>query len=237
MRKLVYIMMFAVTSLLMGCGSSEIESWNSSMVWFTDTLINFTNMSQPEVPMGGTLKIPVPLTVASDVATSDRTVAVELSKKPSDSRTLVNVPATGLVRAGKLTDTLYVELTNSSHLDEVYDTLCVRILPSIDFEPGLPAYQRVTICLHNGYAKPSWWDDTAVQQLGYFSQLKMEVIEAVMGEIKDPRGDTSTWSYDDMELKYNLYMFNDYITQHDIRYPSTDAYAPGQRPNFYWYNY
>ena len=87
MRKLIYAALLTVSSLFVGCGNSDIESWNSSMVWFADTLINFTNMAQPDVPMGGTLKIPVPLTIASEVATSDRTVAIELVRKPTDNRT------------------------------------------------------------------------------------------------------------------------------------------------------
>ena len=107
MRKLIYAALLTVSSLFVGCGNSDIESWNSSMVWFADTLINFTNMAQPDVPMGGTLKIPVPLTIASEVATSDRTVAIELVRKPTDNRTQVVVPATATIHAGKLADTLY----------------------------------------------------------------------------------------------------------------------------------
>lgn len=234
MRKLIYAALLTVTSLFVGCGNSEIESWNSSMVWFTDTLINFSNMAQPDVPMGGTLKIPVPLTVASEVSGSDRTVVIELVRKPADNRTLVEVPTTATVRAGKLADTLYVDLTNSTHLDEVYDTIAVRILPSSDFQPGLKAYQTATICLHNGYMKPEWWDSDADRYLGYFTQLKMKVIVAVMEGIIDPRSDKDKWSSSDLELQYNIYRFNDYVEQNDIRYPDKDPNAPGTRPKFGW---
>lgn len=234
MRKLIYAVILTVTSLFVGCGNSEIESWNSSMVWFTDTLIDFTNMAQPDVPMGGTLKIPVPMTIASDVSNSDRTVAIELVRKPSDNRTQVEVPTTAMVRAGKLTDTLYVDLTNSAHLDVVYDTIAIRVLPSSDFQPGLKAYQTATICLHNGYMKPKWWVSDTDRRLGYFTQLKMKVIEAVMGGIIDPRGDKDGWYSDDLELQYNIYRFNDYVEQNDIRYPDDDPNAPGQHPQFGW---
>lgn len=234
MRKLIYAAVLTVTSLFVGCGNSEIESWNSSMVWFTDTLIDFTNMAQPDVPMGGTLKVPVPITIASDVANSDRTVTIELVRKPSDNRTQVEVPTTATVHAGKLTDTLYVDLVNSAHLDEVYDTIAVRVLPSSDFQPGLKAYQTATICLHNGYQKPKWWDSDADRKLGYFSQLKMKVIEAVMGGIIDPRDNKKGWYSSDMGLQYNVFRFNDYVEQNDIRYPNTDVHAPGQRPEFGW---
>lgn len=234
MRKLIYTVVLTVTSLFVGCGNSEIESWNSSMVWFTDTLINFTNMAQPEVPIGGKLQIPVPLTVASDLVNSDRTVTIEMLRKPADSRTQVVVPTSATIRAGKWADTLYVELTNSAHLDEVYDTIAIRVLPSSDFQPGLKAYQTATICLHNGYVKPTWWDSDAERSIGYFSQLKMQVIEAVMGEIIDPRTEKDYWSSSDLELQYNIFRFNDYVEQNDLRYPDTDPNAPGQRPKFAW---
>lgn len=232
MRKLIYAAVLTVTSLFVGCGNSEIESWNSSMVWFTDTLIDFTNMAQPDVPMGGTLKVPVSMTIASDVANSDRTVAIELVRKPSDNRTQIEVPTTATIHAGKLTDTLYVDLINSAHLDVVYDTIAIRILPSSDFQPGLKAYQTASICLHNGYMKPKWWVSDTDRRLGYFTQLKMKVIEAVMGGIIDPRGDKDGWYSDDLELQYNIYRFNDYVEQNDIRYSNDDPNAPGQRPKF-----
>ena len=84
MRKLIYAALLTVSSLFVGCGNSDIESWNSSMVWFADTLINFTNMAQPDVPMGGTLKIPVPLTIASEVATIIRKTKCSRSAKRND---------------------------------------------------------------------------------------------------------------------------------------------------------
>lgn len=234
MRKLIYAALLTVSSLFVGCGNSDIESWNSSMVWFTDTVIDFTNMAQPDVPMGGTLKIPVPLTIASEVATSDRTVAIELVRKPTDNRTQVEVPATATIHAGKLADTLYVDLVNSAHLDVVYDTLAVRILPSNDFQPGLKAYQTATICLHNGYVKPEWWNSDCDRILGYFSQLKMQVMDVVMGGVSDPREDKNKWSSSDLRLQYNLFLFNDYVEQNDIRYPNDDPNAPGERPEFGW---
>ena len=35
------------------CSDSEIDSWQSKFVWFTDTLVNFSNIQQPDVAEGG----------------------------------------------------------------------------------------------------------------------------------------------------------------------------------------
>lgn len=238
MKKIVYLFGMVASFLFVGCGDSEIGTWNSSMAWFKDTLINFTNMAQPDVPMGGTLKIPVPIAVASDMIDRDRVVNIEIVAKPNDSRTQVEVPATAVIRANHTTDTLYVSLINSAHLDEVYDTLAIKVIPSADFQLGLGANLTTKICLHNGYVKPSWWDDDADWTIGYFTQLKMKVFEAVTGNLDDPRSDKTYWdTWGDMKLKYTIYMLNDYVQQNDIRYPDDDPNAPGEQPSFDAYSY
>ena len=238
MKKIVYLLSIIAPFLMVGCGDSEIDTWNSSMAWFKDSLVNFTNMTQPDVPLGGTLRIPVPISVAADMSNHDRVVNIEVVANPSDSRTKVEVPTTAIIRANHTTDTLYVSLINSSHLDEVYDTLAIKVIPSADFQPGLPAYQMVKICLHNGYLKPSWWDDEAEWSLGYFTQLKMKIFETVIGNLDDPRGNKAYWDpYGDIQLYYNIYILNDYVQQNDIRYPDDDPNAPDEQPYFGGYSY
>lgn len=237
MKKLKYLLLVALSLQLAGCGRSEIDSWNSSLVWFTDTLIDFTNMAQSDVPMGGTLTIAVPLTIAADLSDKDRTVNVEVAKQPNDSRTSFELQTPVVIRANHTADTLYVNLVNSEHLDEVYDTLAIRVLPSEDFEPGLLEYQEVKICLHNGYLRPEWWDDDAERHLGYFTQLKMQVFETVTGGLEDPRSNTSYWDSNDLALQYVIYQLNDYIENNDIRYPDDDQNAPGEQPSFSWKSY
>lgn len=233
MRKLSYMLLTAFAALqLASCGDSEIDSWQSKYVWFTDTLVNFSNMQQPDVAEGGTLVAAIPLTVAADVSDKDRTVNVEVVGQPKDSRTRFEVQNPVKVRAGRLVDTMYVNVINSSHLDQVYDSITFRVLPSEDFEPGLLAYQKTTLCLHNGYTQPSWWTSSCNNYLGYFTQLKMEVYAKVTGGTEDPRSNTKSWSSSDLALQYTIFLLNDYVEQNDIRYPADDPNAPGERPSF-----
>lgn len=239
MKKTFIVFLTAFAAMLIAsCSEREIDSWESKgYVWFTDTLIDFTNMSQPDVPIGGTLTAAIPLTVASDVADYDRTVNVEVSRQPHDSRTQYKVKNPVIIRAGHTTDTMYVEITNSDHLDVVYDSISFKVMPSEDFDPGLKAYQNMTLALHNGYVRPSWWDSSAQSYIGYFTQLKMQIFVAVTGGTDDIRTETSYWSSTDLAVQYWIYLLNDYIEQNDIRYPDDDPIAPGQTPSFSWRSY
>ena len=237
MRKLSYMLLTAFAFITMAsCSDSEIDSWQSKYVWFTDTLVNFSNMQQPDVAEGGTLVAAIPLTVAADVSDKDRIVNVEVMGQPKDSRTKFEVQNPVKIRAGRFVDTMYVNVVNSKHLDQVYDSITFRVLPSEDFEPGLFAYQKTTLCLHNGYNRPDWWDTRGEMYMGYFTQLKMEIFVKVMGNTDDPRTE-SYWSDSDLALQYCIFMLNDYVKQNDIRYPDDDPNAPGQQPMFDFWSY
>lgn len=237
MKKILYFFLTAlVAAPFVSCSDSEIDSWQSKYVWFTDTLVNFSNIQQPDVAEGGTLVAAIPLSVAADVADHDRIVNVEVVGQPKDSRTQFEVQTPVKIRAGRLVDTMYVNIKNSSHLDQVYDSITFRVLPSEDFEPGLVAYQKTTLCLHNGYNRPSWWDSRGEMYLGYYTQLKMEVYVKVTGGTDDPRSE-SYWSSNDLALQYCIFMLNDYVKQNDIRYPDDDPNAPGQQPMFDFWSY
>ena len=237
MRKLSYIFLTALTALqVSSCSDSEIDAWQSRYVWFTDTLVNFSNMQQPNVAEGGTLVAAIPLTMAADVSDKDRVVNVEVVGQPNDSRTKYEVQNPVKIRAGRFVDTMYVNVINSNHLDQVYDSITFRILPSADFQPGLLAYQKTTLCLHNGYEQPAWWDFDATFTLGYFTQLKMKIFILVTGGTDDPRT-MEYWSDADLALKYTVFLLNDYVEQNNIRYPDDDPDAPGQKPVFDFWSY
>lgn len=238
MRKLSYMLLSALAIIaIASCGDSEIDGWSSKYVWFTDTIVDFSNIQQPDVPEGGTLVAAIPLTIASEVSDQDRIVNVEVVAQPKDSRTKFEVQNPVKIRAGRLVDTMYVNVINSKHLDEVYDSISFRVLPSADFEPGLTSNQKMTLCLHNGYLCPDWWDRDCEFNLGYFTQLKMEIFVKVTGSTNDPRSITNYWSSSDVQLQYWIFLLNDYVKQNDIRYPADDPNKPGEQPVFDFWEY
>ncbi|MGI6233616.1 MAG: DUF4843 domain-containing protein [Prevotella sp.] len=238
LQSLVILCGSLAMGLLSACSTDEIDGWQSKgFVWFTDTLQDFTNKQQPDVAEGETLRIAVPLTIAGEIKDYDRTVNVEVTKQPSDSRTVFSIEQPVTIHAGKTTDSMYVDLVNSSHLDTVYDSIQFHITASDDFDPGLQSQLYTTVALHNGYQRPSWWDDDCERVFGYFTQLKMEVFIICTGSTEDIRTNKEYWSSNDIAVQYWIYVFNDYIEQNDIRYPDDDPYAPGERPSFSFWSY
>ena len=226
-----------VMTLLSGCSTDDINGWQAKgFVWFTDTLQSFTNMQQPDVPERGTLRIAVPLTIAGDVKDYDRTVNVEVVKQPSDSCTHFSIEQPVIIHAGKTTDSMYVDLINSSHLDQVYDSIRFHIIASDDFDQGINTNLYTTLALHNGYQKPDWWDRNCENFFGYFTQLKMQIFVECTGSTEDIRTQKN-WSSSDIAVKYWVYVLNDYIKKNDIRYPEDDANAPDEQPQFDWRSY
>lgn len=222
--------------LLSGCSTDDIEAWKAKgYAWFTNESTDFTFKQHPEVGEGESYLVPIPITVAAQVSDKDRTVEVEVSREPADSRTRYEIQKPVTFRAGHIVDTLFVKVTNSAHLNEVHDTISFRILPSADFDAGLKDKITTNLCLFNGFAQPEWWDSKCESYFGYFTQLKMEVFLAVAGNTEDPSGGNG-WS-NNINVTYLTVMLNDYIKEHDIRYPDNDPNAPGQQPEFDWRSY
>ena len=161
----------------------------------------------------------------------DRTVNVEVIRQPKDSRTKYEIQTPVVLHANRTSDTLWVRVTNSEHLETTPDTVGFRLIASEDFIPGLQDSITTNLCLYNGYVRPAWWDSSAERQIGYFTQLKMDVFVKVTGGTEDPRGDGS-WSSSNIALTYLKFQLNDYIEANDIRYPANDPNAPGQHPVF-----
>ncbi len=236
MEKILW-MLPMLTLLLGSCSTEEIDKWetNSGYAWFTEENVDFTFKKTPDVAVGEATLVPVPLTVASNISDKDRIINVEVTKQPADSRTKFEVQAPVVFHANHQVDTLWVKVWNSEHLNSVHDTIAFRIQPSDDFLPGLQKQIETHLCLYNGYAKPAWWDSDAERYIGYFTQLKMEIFYAVMGNDDDPR-QGGNW-YNNLAVTYAKQMLNDYVTEHNVTYPADDPDRPGVTPSFDWKSY
>lgn len=217
-------------AVLASCSEDKIEPWGGdALVWFPQENVDFTFATHPEVGEGETYMVGIPMRVAAKVSDRDRTVNVEVVRQPKDSRTKCEVQTPVVFHAGHLRDTVWVKVTNSSHLDKVHDTLSIAVRPSADFAPGLPENLEVNLCLFNGLAKPKWWDANVDYYLGYFSQLKMRTYIQVVGNDDAPYDDEG-WSGN--KFKFVQFVLRDYASKNEIYYPADDPEAPGQRMTF-----
>ncbi|RGV35142.1 DUF4843 domain-containing protein [Butyricimonas virosa] len=232
MKNWIYTAIFCLTVALGACSEEEAELWTEKgFVWFSAENTDFSFKQLPDVGYGQTALAALPFTVATTMENRDRTVNVEVIRQPKDSRTKYEIQTPVVLHANRTSDTLWVRVTNSEHLETTPDTVGFRLIASEDFIPGLQDSITTNLCLYNGYVRPAWWDSSAERQIGYFTQLKMDVFVKVTGGTEDPRGDGS-WSSSNIALTYLKFQLNDYIEANDIRYPANDPNAPGQHPVF-----
>lgn len=236
MKQRIYIITIVVCLLTIcnGCSKEEIGTWQADkgFVWFTASETDFSFKNISNINEGESYLVPIPFTTATTKSEKDRIVEVVVSRQPKDSRTQFKIHTPVTFRAGHIVDTMYVCVVNSAHLNTVHDTIAFTIQASSDFEPGLINNRTTNLCLYNGYVKPEWWDNKTDYCLGYFSELKMEVLIAVTGSEKLP---VSDWY--GIEATYLIFKLNDYVKQNDIRYPADDPNKPGEQPLFDFRSY
>ena len=232
MKNWIYTAMLCLTTVALGaCSEEEAELWTEKgFVWFSAENTDFSFKQLPDVGYGQTALAALPFTVATTMENCDRTVNVEVIRQPKDSRTKYEIQTPVVLRANRTSDTLWVRITNSEHLETTPDTVGFRFVASEDFNPGLKDNVATNLCLYNGYVRPDWWDEDGWSKMGYFTQLKMEVFVKVTGGTEDPRGEEGSWN--GIAVTYLLVQLNDYIEANDIRYPADDQNAPNQRPAF-----
>lgn len=231
MKKLIYLFSIVMALLVSSCSKDDIDGWSSKgYVWFSHANVDFTFRTHSDISTGGTYLVGIPFRVASKMSDKDRTVNVEVAAEPKDSRTKYDIQRPVLLHAGNATDTMFVKVTNTENLDVAPDTVKFKITDSDDFYAGLKDSINTNLCLYNGFARPEWWDSDAERYFGYFTQLKMQIYWTVTGGDADPRNG-GEW-YNNLSVTYLVQVLNDYVTEHNIRYPDDDPNAPGQTPKF-----
>ncbi len=235
MKKILYYLLPAVAAVsIASCSTDEIDKWSSSTgyAWFSEENVDFTFKKAPDVAVGEATLVGIPFTVATTLSDKDRTLNVEVAKAPADNRTKYELQTPAVLHANHTSDTVWVKVWNEEHLDTVHDTISVRIVASDSFLPGLDDKVSANLCLYNGFARPSWWDDDdAVWYIGKFDQTKMGIYYAVFGNDDDPRGEKGTW-YSNIAVTYAIQLLNDYVTDNGIVYPKDDPDHAGEAPYF-----
>jgi len=231
MKNWIYTAIFCLTVALGACSEEEAELWTEKgFVWFSAENTDFSFKQLPDVGYGQIALAALPFTVATTMENRDRTVNVEVIRQPKDRRTKYEIQTPVVLHANRTSDTLWVRVTNSEHLETTPDTVGFRLIASEDFNPGLKDNISANLCLYNGYVRPDWWDESGWGKMGHFNQFKMEVFVKVTGGTEDPRGEGGSWN--GIAVTYLQFQLNDYIEANDIRYPADDPKAPGQRPVF-----
>lgn len=122
--------MLCLTTVALGaCSEEEAELWTEKgFVWFSAENTDFSFKQLPDVGYGQTALAALPFTVATTMENCDRTVNVEVIRQPKDSRTKYEIQTPVVLRANRTSDTLWVRITNSEHLETTPDTVGFRFV-------------------------------------------------------------------------------------------------------------
>lgn len=183
MKKQIIILVALILSLS-SCDQREIQTYNSgNYVSFTselkDTTI-FTFLYYVE----DVVKHPIKLKLIGDLLGKDTEFKITVDPKVTtlDSK-LYEVPETFIFPAGKTEETVYVTLTNASHLKENEYLLVLDIVDHNEMMSAKGRFGRKAIKVSDLAKKPDWWTERPIERyyLGKYSRKKLELFIEVTG--------------------------------------------------------
>lgn len=129
-------------------------------------------------------RIAVEVKVTGEVCDYDREYSLAVGSK-STAREGVNfsIPAANrVVRAGHVTDTLWIEVMNTPELRDGRVYLQLDLVENANFELCFPESNSCRIFLTDKVERPSWWDSWhETDGLGSYSETKYRLFVRVCG--------------------------------------------------------
>ncbi len=120
-------------------------------------------------------KIAIPVRIAGNVSSTDRTYGFEISSSSEINKDLVSF-SEPIVKAGQLVDTLYINLQRGEELATKEMTLLLDLSPTADFKVGHQHNGKIKIIFSDILTEPSWWKTWQ----SYFGPFHKEVFQQWM---------------------------------------------------------
>lgn len=178
MKNIFYSIILLVVAA--ACTKSEIPTWDAKpRAWFTeanDTTL-FTFLSQPDATE---FIVEIPISMAGKIDSTDRAVSVKDLGCTNDATQYEIVSA--FIPKGEVTGNLSVRVTLTENLNVANDTIGFEIEASDIFEVGQEGYLKNYLIVSNLVSKPVWWDEDTDDELGEYTEQKMEIIYIVLTE-------------------------------------------------------
>ena len=217
MKKILYFAMVLLLGLV-ACSKSEIPTWSEkARVWFTnanDTTL-FSFYSQPDGIEKYTVEIAI--SMAGAMAEHERGVSIEDLGCTNDTS---RYEISAVIPAHQSEGVLRVTVYKTDNLKNEPDTIGFRICPSEDFEVGLSKNLENALIISSKLVKPDWWNKSAENYIGFYSDRKMEVIMQVEGAFDTLNGDGYEWY--DQEISVLIYKLNRYCKEKNVKYNEDD---------------
>lgn len=162
--------------------------------------------------------------IMGDVASHDRTVnlAVEPSKTTA-SESQYSVPTTVVVPAGQTKGTFSVKLKRDASLQQKAVRLCLKVVDSGDFKPGVNEENHITFIWTDVLSKPNNWADLE-PFFGTYSNVKYRFMLENLGDEGELSTETMTWAkLNSLRIRFQNAL-NEYNAAHPGN-PLTDEYG------------
>lgn len=160
------------------------------------------------------MEMNIDVLIMGNVADYDRTAAIQVvADKTTASQDEYSLPLTVVVPAGETKGTLPITLKRSSALQEKAVRLCIEVVASDDFQPGVNEQKRFTLIWSDVISRPSNWDDLE-EFFGTYSNTKYRFMIENAGGISGFDADTMSWAQlQSYKIKFQNAL-NDYNDSH-----------------------
>lgn len=229
-----FIACFILLAALTACETADTQKYDKStdgvffgtytadtdytgFLLYDTTRLSFGNLPDPTVE-SHVFEFPY-VQLMGMIADHDRAFNMEMAKGPTNPATRFEI-VPSVMKAGEHTASFSVKLYNTENLS-VRDTVTIQFAdaPELIALPTLmPTMFKPThtFILYNGVDRPAWWIDWYVTEyLGRYDELKLQILQTVLGSTDDPTADTAKWPLIQAVL-------NQYCEDNDIKYPGTD---------------
>ena len=210
---------FLILIAFFSCVTEEVMTFEPlGCVYFanaTDTSrFTFGTLENPNVESA---IFTIPVIIAGASADRDREFFAETLKEAKNAQTKYEIIRPSILKAHKDTGYIEIRLWKTPNLDVVRDTITIVLKGSSDLIADMISNSTRCVTFYNKVERPTWWDVTNVERyyLGRFHELKMEILQIVLGSMDNPRLDTYAWTF-------NQTILNKYCEDNDIKYPGTD---------------
>ena len=154
----------------------------------------------------------VAVNLVGSLTERDREFSVETLKGPGNSQTKYEIITPSLIKAGEDTAEIEVRVWKTPNLD-TRDTVTIVLRDSKDLLAAIKTQSTRCLIFYSKVERPSWWED---YYFGRFHEIKMDVMQAVLGSKDNLLANPSEWNFLNSIL-------NEYCQINDVRYPDTDG--------------
>ena len=228
-KKIIVILPLLV--LLFACRKEKVQPFDTSMngVYFeflnntTDTVrFSFATLPNPIVEYA---IFTLPARLAGAIAAADRIFYVETLNAPKSSETRYEIIQPSILKAGETIADIEIRVWKTPNLAIARDTITVVLKGSSDLVSEFARNSARCITFYSGIDRPSWWTQNVENVLmGQYHQIKMELLQIVLGSMDNPTTIRATWDF------FYQPELNRYCIEHDIMYPGTNdpvRFQPG----------